>query len=84
MSTDTVTVVGNDGFSDIAKMEFESGAIMFFRLTNCCKASAKGVEYGTHVACRACYATIDPEFGDAWGSVEELRQWVDAAKEWAL
>lgn len=84
MSTETVTVVGRDEISQIAKMEFESGAVMFYRLTNCCGASAKGVEYGTHVACRACYQTIDPEMGDAWGSAEELVHRVPEAARWQL
>ena len=57
--------VGNDGFSDIVRADFSNG-LVFYRLTNCCGASAKGVEYETHVACRACYQSIDPEFGMAW------------------
>jgi len=33
----------------------------YWFLTDCCRASAKGVEWG--VACRACYGEIDPSFG---------------------
>ena len=68
---DTVTV-GNDGFSDIVRTTFPNGAMMFSRVTNCCGASGKGVEYGTYVACRACRESVDPEFGMAWMSDREL------------
>jgi hypothetical protein len=80
--TITVTVVGRDEISAIAKTEFPGGGVMFSRLTNCCGASAKGVEWGTHVACRACYAELDPEMGAAWDSIEDLIRWVPEAAEW--
>lgn len=79
-----VTVVGSDELSFIAKTDFGNGSVMFSRLTDCCMASAKGVEWGTNVACRACYAEIDPQMGEAWGSVEELVRWVPQAAEWKL
>lgn len=84
MSEITTTVVGADEISFIAKTEFDGGALMFSRLTNCCMASAKGVEWGTHVACRACYAELIPEMGDAWESVEDLQRWIPESNEWSL
>jgi len=67
-----IETVGNDGFSDIVRTTFPNGAMMFSRVTNCCGASAKGVEYGTHVACRACRNSVEPEFGMAWMSDNEF------------
>jgi hypothetical protein len=77
-------VVGRDSISRILKTTFPNGSVMFSRLSECCGASAKGVEYGTHVACRRCYAELDPEFGMAWEDADDLRRWVDEAKEWDL
>lgn len=37
---------------------------MIYRLTGCCQASAKGGFTG--ILCRACYAVIPDEMGDAW------------------
>lgn len=34
-----------------------------FYLTPCCAADATGVSWGTGIACRACYAELDPTFG---------------------
>jgi hypothetical protein len=67
-NTDTVTIVGNDGISDIAS----SGGI-FYRLSNCCKASATGS--GNVTACRSCYREIGSEFGQAWTTSEDLELW---------
>ena len=42
---------------------------MVYRLTGCCQASAKGGFEG--ILCRACYAVIPDEMGDAWMVDEE-------------
>lgn len=87
MSDIESTVVGADEISFIVKTDFGNGKIMFSRLTDCCMASAKGSmdEYGNGLTvCRACYAEIDPIMGDAWGSIEELRQRVPVSAEWSL
>jgi hypothetical protein len=44
------------------------GSLVYF-LTRCCKASAKGGQYGT--ICRACYSPIDERLGMAW-TVDEV------------
>lgn len=46
--------------------------IVYF-LTDCCKASAKGVEHG--VACRACYRLVDERLGMAWMAADFVAEY---------
>lgn len=56
------TIVGHDDFSEVIRTDFDNGAVMYSRLTPCCRATAKGLEDG--VGCRACYRLIDPKYGE--------------------
>jgi hypothetical protein len=42
------------------------GKITFYPLSDCCQATGKGVEYGSGVACRACYEELDAFYGGFW------------------
>lgn len=64
---DKVTVVGRDA-SGRAVAEFSGEGMngpytLQYYLTACCGADATGVSYGSHVACRACYRELPPDFG---------------------
>lgn len=52
-----VTVLGRDAIGVVAESEG-----MRYYLTECCGASAKGME--GYIGCRSCYAEIDPQLGD--------------------
>lgn len=54
-----VRLLGRDHFSQIAR---DTSIGINYRLTECCSASAKGMEGGT--GCRACYAYIDSQYGE--------------------
>lgn len=60
-----VLVLGRDAVGIVAENGF-----MRFYLTDCCGASAKGMEHG--VGCRACHRGIDPWLGDAGANGENL------------
>ena len=69
---EAVTVLGRDSVGTVA----ENGYMRFY-LSGCCGASAKGCgpydEYDEgYVGCRACYADIGFEMGDARSPGEDL------------
>jgi hypothetical protein len=51
-----VIVLGRDAVGVVAE-----GYGMRYYLTDCCGASAKGLEH--YVGCRACYREVDPALG---------------------
>lgn len=59
---DTVAIVGRDSLGIIAEL----GGLRYY-LTECCRSSATGVQATptnpAGVACRGCYAPIDPRLG---------------------
>ncbi len=56
----TVFVLGRDAVGTVAE-DRELDPPFRYYLTECCGASAKGLE--DYVGCRACYAEIDPSLG---------------------
>lgn len=55
-------IVASDAYGNL--VYFVDGNFgMLSRLTPCCGASAKGIE--DYVGCRACYAEVEPIYGDA-------------------
>ena len=67
MSEFTVRLVGRDEIGYVAQID---GWDHRYYLTDCCGASAKGVERG--VACRSCYRLIDPMLGGTLSLEEPL------------
>lgn len=63
MTVEVPTILGRDreGYL-VAESTFERGSVRF-RLTECCRASAKGAESPTGVVCRKCYRTVDAAYG---------------------
>lgn len=56
-----VIVLGRDAIGTVAESR-EDGIVSRYYLTDCCGASAKGLE--DCIGCRACYREIDPSLGD--------------------
>jgi hypothetical protein len=65
----TVIVLGRDEVGTVAESEG-----MRYYLTECCGASAKGLE--GYIGCRSCYAEIDPALGGL-PDQEAVTDWSD-------
>lgn len=66
----TVFVLGRDDVGAVAEDRSMTPPFRYY-LTDCCGASAKGMEWG--IGCRACYDEIDPALGGTPGSATRLR-----------
>jgi hypothetical protein len=71
----TVRYAGVDGISiaaDHGDPDFGFHDPIYYPLTPCCGASAKGMENG--IGCRSCHQPVPDAFGAAWVGVEALTQ----------
>src|SRR3954464_12224669 len=66
----TVFVLGRDELGVVAESREFDEPFRYY-LTECCGASAKGLE--NYIGCRSCYAEIDPSLGGCPGSEQRLK-----------
>ena len=69
----TFTIGGEEGVA------VYSSYGVFYPVTDCCKATAKGTEWG--ICCRSCYAEVDSFFGSCWNEEEWAK---DIAQGWVI
>lgn len=53
--------MGRDAERFLVYRSHDGGFVMDFRVTECCRASAKGCSFG--VGCRKCYQPVDDRIG---------------------
>lgn len=76
----TVFVLGRDDVGVVAEDRdpgYKSGPFRYY-LTDCCGASAKGMEWG--IGCRSCYGEIDPALGGLPDTEHRLKPGGDLTK----
>lgn len=76
-----VFVLGRDAVGIVAEDRdpgYKDGKPFRYYLTECCGASAKGMEWG--IGCRSCYDECDPALGGCPDSTQRLRPGGDISK----